>query len=90
MSALVGSAARFSGSSVRIISEIFVAAMHRTGLLSTGFWAFRKHLVVVASVSANPFCVAGDGFLAVFHFYGDDVMAFGVSDLFQEASLEVC
>jgi hypothetical protein len=64
--------------------------MHRTGVLFTGLWAFRKHLVVVASVSANPFCVAGDGFLAVFHFYGDDVMTFEVADLFQEASLEVC
>jgi hypothetical protein len=64
--------------------------MHRTGVLFTGLWAFRKHLVVVASVSADPFCVAGDGFSAVFHFYRDDVMAFGVADLFQEASLEVC
>jgi hypothetical protein len=41
-------------------------------------------------MSANPFCVASDGFLAVFYFHGDDVMACGVSDLFQEASLEVC
>jgi len=41
-------------------------------------------------VSANPFCVSSDGLLTVFDFHGDDVVALGVSDLLQEASLEVC
>jgi len=59
-------------------------------LAFTGCWALRKHLVVIASVSANPFCVAGDGFLAVFYFYGDDVVTCSVSDLLERPSTEVC
>lgn len=56
----------------------------------TGCWALREHLIIVASVSANPFCVAGDGFLAVFYFYGDDVVTCSVSDLLEKTSTEVC
>ena len=41
-------------------------------------------------MSENPFRVASDGFLAVLNFYGHDVVTFGVSDLLQEAFLEVC
>ena len=81
------------GSVFGLVCELLVVLFHwthRIGLFITSCRSFRKHLVVVTSVSANPFRVAGDGFLAVFDFHGDDVMAFGVPDLLQEASPEVC
>jgi hypothetical protein len=75
--------ARVGGAVYGFVCGLLVVRFQRTHgieLFITGCRSFRKHLIVVTSVSANPFGVAGDGFLAVFHFHGDDVVTFGVSD----------